>query len=294
MNINNLFVKAKEKVTIIEIGFFVLFSIGGVIIGEICPIEKLGEIYIKGYITTVLGFIFGTLGFICSLFFRAVHDTIPSMYKHIKKDYEKLEACIEKKDAFLNIKIDRPSVFSLLAEFANDSISHLIGTGEKIFVSEYVRFLESSLEKSSKEFYATSKLTPTTWLNTRLYEEYLDLQIKKKNEYPDIKMARVFLCEKNKFEDDPRKDELINKHKNNGIKIGYYDPENFLKIHKPEFCKDFVKFENDEGAWILDAGQLQDSAKIEDNCKIRFVFRIENLKSEFSDIFRRLENVIWC
>lgn len=290
--LRNFFVKAKERVTLFEIGFFLVFGIVGVVLGEFWP-EKASGIIDKSYIATVFGLIFGALGFICSLFFRAIHETIPSMHKHIKKDYEKLEACIEKNVAFLNIKIDRPCVFSLLAEFADDSISHLIGTGEKIFISEYVRFLESSLEKSSKEFYATSRLTPTTWLSTPLYMEYFDLQVKKKNDYPNMKMYRVFLCEKSKFETDYRKDELIKKHKNNGIKIGYYDPKNFIDIHKPEFCKDFVKFENDEGAWILDAGQIPEDAKIEDNCKIRFVFRTEDLKSEFSDIFRRLDHVVW-
>ncbi len=286
------FTKVKERVTLFEIGFFLLFGIVGVILGEFWPAES-SRIIAKEYVVTVLGFIFGALGFIASLFFRAIHETIPSILKHIKKDHENLEACIEKKATFINIKIERPSVSSLLSEFADDSISHLIGTGENIFISEYVRFLESSLSKCTKEFYATSLLTPTTWLNTSLYMEYFEMQVKKKKENPGIEMYRVFLCEKDEFDKDSRKTELIKKHKDNGIKIGYYDPQIFKSMCKQEYCKDFVKFINDEGTWILDAGQISEKAKIEDKCKIRFVFRNEDLNSEFSDIFRRFEFVTW-
>lgn len=291
MKIKRLFLSIKS-VTLMEAVFAIGFAIVGVVLGELWP-HKASEIINKGYVAAVFGFICGTLGFMCSLFIRGIYESIPSIHEKIKEDYEKIETCIEKKISLINIKIEHPTVFSLVSEFAEDSIYHLIGKGEDILILEYVRFLESSLEKCSLEFFATSLLTPTTWLNNQWYIEYFDKQAKKKQSNKDIKISRVFLCQKQEFDTDVKREELIRMHGENRINIGYYDPENFKKYSKPEFCKDFVMFKNNEGKWILDAGQISEIATTSDWCKIRFVYRVGDLNSEFSDIFKRLENTTW-
>lgn len=283
--------RQKRWLTKTEVLFFCLGAVLGVILGEFWP-ENASKFLSKSYVTTVFGVIFSLIGFLLALFFRILHESFPNFQSSVVDQLDQTQALIGRTYSILNIKDQNRSVFELTSEFANDSVAHLLSEGDAVHISEYVRLLESSLEKCTKELYATSLILPNVWLNQGLYKEYLHLQRRKKMSNPDIRMSRVFIAEKEKFERDSRLAELIEEHKKAKISIGWYNKSDLNAIN-PEYVRDFVKFENEHGIWIVDAGTLPENADPSLTWKIKLIFRAEEIGSRYHDIFRRFEHVQW-
>ena len=62
-----------------------------------------------------------------------------------------------------------------------------------------------------------------------------------------------------------------------------------------EFCRDFVRFENENGAWVIDAGEMSSSAKEERSIFVRAVGQKDLINNFYeslqSQLFERSKNL---
>lgn len=150
-----------------------------------------------------------------------------------------------------------PSAAIVASKFVRRSLVHLMTRGEWISLQEYGEILRESLGQATRLFFATSLLPPTAWLKGELsheYRAYLNEQGQRKKDVPGLQMSRTFIIHKKIIERNPESmNEIATLHKDRGIDTYLYDYSYLQKID-PQFCRDFVLFQNEKGSWVVDAG----------------------------------------
>jgi hypothetical protein len=276
-------------------------------------LSALLERYSKAeWYPTVVYSVFGAmLGAIFYCFYSIIQEKLPEVnedLKNIDKPIIKRLGEIEKE-----IKQELQTAFFwqdvctkghsvarriLIDNFIKQCVDHILHGVEHISQEEYIRLLHSFSKVATKKIFATSLLSPETWLHGRLrndYQDYLKLQKELRHEYPDIEITRIFLNKKSEFEKSPHKDKIIELHRDAGIKIGFFDQDDLLET-RSDYCKDIVIFEDNEGRWVLDGGGLNGPGiKEERGCVVSFA-DTSNVYSFYGDLEKYLTGfgVEWC
>ena len=156
-----------------------------------------------------------------------------------------------------------------------------IATEERdVLVLDYVSILEESLVVATKTVFATSLINPTTWLSDQDYTKYLDRQIERKHQMRQMVMQRVFILEPNSFYGDEKSEDLVKKHLDAGIEIGFCDSRSLAKGG----IRDLVIFETNGEKWVVEAGKLPANIKSSDKetpVPLRFHFAEYSIQQLF-------------
>ena len=121
-----------------------------------------------------------------------------------------------------------------------------------VLIADYLKLLEESLQVATRNIFATSLITPSTWLTDKLYQDYLQQQIEKKHQFPSMNMTRVFILRKEEFFSDPNCKNVVERHLKVGIKIGICETEDLEDAD----VRDLVSFEENGNKWIIEAGRI--------------------------------------
>jgi len=275
-----------------------LYSFAGLIIGlavgialsfvtNLAPTLKIVITFVISFFTWWLGWLSGKIQVLLS---KAPDQTT------IEKNFSNICSLIETENAILNLKNISPSVHAVIGEYASKRACHLLD-GQEVFIGEYLDLLESSLRQSDGKIFATSLLTPKTWLEDDNYKNYLNEQAEK-IESSEVRITRVFICNKNEFEaDQVALNELVKLHKDSNIALGFCDKDRLLDgLKDPSYYRDFVRFVNTNTSWVIDGSTPAANQRSEDKGRVISVtveYRPEIVNKKYSDYEQRIRQYVF-
>lgn len=248
------------------------------------------------YFSLLYAVVAGILGLFFSFLYSVIYEKFPEIKTKMKEDHDELKRNFETLQFWKKIYGEGHPIARqiLIKSFVEKSIEHIINGREAISQKEYVRLLRASSEVATEVIFATSLLTPQTWVTgtyNQDYKGYLSLQKRLKLERPKLSITRIFINKKDDFYKDPYFTEIKNAHKEANIKLGFYDQEEFCKHRSLHDCRDFVLFKDAFGPWILDAGSLNDSEVEKEKGALIQLVDSESVNSMYSDIITFISDV---
>jgi uncharacterized membrane protein YeaQ/YmgE (transglycosylase-associated protein family) len=160
-----------------------------------------------------------------------------------------------------------PIVFDLLRAYADRALLHITRRAEILPLEEYLMLLDMSLDRVETCMFATSLVAPSTFLANKNVMLYLKKQADRKQYIGDrLTMERVFICKGSTLDSETEKDavaKLLPRHKDHGIKMGLCRSEDLDLAPSLEnrYCRDFVYFESHGAQWLVDAGEITETAQ---------------------------------
>lgn len=229
------------------------------------------------YRPTMFSILAAIIGLLLSFLYSIIYEKFPEIDVSFKRNLERTNDLIDDISFWKTIYGEgHPSARRVLIKnFVEQTVNHILHGSEQISQQAYVRLLYASSEAATKRIFASSLLTPYTWMQGDYHDDYLDylnLQRNLKDKRDELKITRIFVNKEEEFEKSTDKDEIVKLHIKAKIKIGYFDLEKLLGARGEDFCRDFVLFEDENGTWILDAGVLNIAGlKEEKGAKVRLI-----------------------
>jgi len=179
-------------------------------------------------------------------------------------------------------------VHSVLVRFSSRFWSDVTTHALWVPVRDYLWLLEESLEIATRSIFATSLISPTKWLLETSYKDYMEKQILRKRQHPDLNIRRIFIMDKNSFYNDDSSEELISKHLIGGIQIGWCDQ---LLLRENDRI-DCVMFEANGDKWVVEGGSLSpdiEASNPKDLVSMQFHFAPYAISKWFTHLMKDVE-----